>query len=63
MDAIEPLPLVPEMGSRRIPSSIEQEFDPCVCKRAVKPFLVVYEVMEDEGLLYVHGLARQWQAR
>ncbi len=63
MDAIELLPTVPEMGSRRIPASIEQEFGSSVRKLVVRPFLVIYEIMEDEGLLFVHGLVHQRQAR
>lgn len=63
VDAIGLLPTVPEMGSRRIPTSIEQEFGPSVRKLVVKPFLVVYEIMEDEGLLYIHGLVHQRRAR
>lgn len=63
VDAIGLLPTVPEMGSRRIPASIGQELSPNIRKLAAKPFLVVYETMEDEGLLYVHGLVHQRRAR
>lgn len=63
MDAIGLLPSVPKMGSRRVPTSIAQEFGPGIRKLVVKPFLVVYEVIEDDGLLYVHGLVHQRQAK
>ena len=63
LDAIELLPTVPEMGSRRIPASIEQEFGSSVRKLIARPFLVVYEIMEDEGLLLVHGLVHHRQVR
>lgn len=61
MDAIEALPFVPEMGSRRLPESIAEEFGPHVRKLVVKPFLVVYEDGEDG--IRVHGLVHQRQAR
>lgn len=61
--AINLLQTVPEMGSRRVPASIGREFGTCVRKLVVKPFLVVYEVMEDGDLLYVHGVMHQRQAK
>ena len=63
LDAIGLLPTVPEMGSRRVPESIEREFGASVRKLVVSPFLVVYEVMEDGAVLYVHGLVHQRQAK
>ena len=63
MDAIGLLPTVPEMGSRRVPESIEREFGTSVRKLVVSPFLVVYEIMEDGALLYVHALVHQRQAK
>ena len=63
LNAIDLLSSVPEMGSRRVPASIEQEFGPCVRKLVVKPFLVIFEIIADEGLLYMHGLVHQRQAK
>ena len=40
-----------------------QEFGTCVRKLVVKPFLVVYEVMEECDLVHVHGIVYQRQAR
>lgn len=61
MGAIEKLPFVPEMGSRRVSDSILEEFGPRVRKLVVKPFLVVYEDGEDG--IRVHGIVHQRQAR
>lgn len=63
MNAIDLLSTVPEMGSGRVSASISEEFGSSVRKLVVKPFLVVYEVLEDEGLLYVHGLVHHRQTR
>ena len=63
MDAIDLLSTVPEMGSRRLPISIEREFGEGVRKLVVRPFLVVYELMEEEGLVFVHGLVHQRRAQ
>ena len=63
LDAISLLPTVPEMGSRRIPTSIREEFGYDVRKLVVSPFLVIYELMEEEGLIFVHGLVHERRAR
>ena len=63
MHVIGLLPTVPEMGSRRVPASIVEEFGEGIRKLVVRPFLVVYEVIEDEDLIFVHGLIHERQAR
>lgn len=62
LDTVEMLLTVPEMGSKRLPTSIIQDFGPNVRKLVVKPFLVVYELMEDGNLIYIHGLMHSKQA-
>ncbi|MBQ9020958.1 MAG: type II toxin-antitoxin system RelE/ParE family toxin [Eggerthellaceae bacterium] len=56
LDTIELLLTIPEMGSKRLPASIVQEFGPQVRKLVVKPFLVIYELMDNGETIYVHGL-------
>ena len=63
MDAVALLPTIPEMGSRRVPDSILDEFGDNVRKLVVSPFLVVYEIMEQESFIFVHGLIHERQAR
>lgn len=63
LHAIELLPTIPEMGSRRFPDSILEEFGQSVRKLVVSPFLVVCEIVEDEDMIFIHGLMHQRQAR
>ena len=62
LDTIELLLTIPEMGSRRLPASIVEEFGPEVRKLVVRPFIVVYELMEDGAVIYIHGLLHGRQA-
>lgn len=62
LNTISLLSSVPEMGSRRVPASIIDEFGPQVRKLVVKPFLVVYEIDSENQALRIHGLVHQRQA-
>ena len=62
IDTIELLLTIPELGSTRLPASIVEEFGPNVRKLVVGPFLVVYELMEDGEVIYIHGLIHSKQA-
>lgn len=58
-DAIDMLPTLPVLGSRRLPRSIMVEFGDTVRKLVVAPFLVIYEYQEDEDAILIYGLVHQ----
>lgn len=57
--AIDMLPVLPTLGSRNLPPSLIEEFGTTVRKLAVPPFLVIYEILEEEDIILVQGLIHQ----
>ena len=59
MDATESLAVIPEMGSKNLPESIISKYGDDVRKLVVPPFLVLYELLEDDRVLILGVMHNQ----
>ncbi len=50
-DAIDLLPTIPSMGSKKLPQAIVDKYGSAVRKLVVKPFLVIYKELESGDIL------------
>lgn len=60
--AIDLLPSIPVLGSTNLPQAIIETYGPTVRKMPVKPFDVIYTIL-DSGDFLILGLLHQKQAR
>lgn len=62
-NAIELILHVPVLGSRNLPSSIIKRFGNTVRKLVVSPFLIIYEIDDQQKRIMVLGLIPERMAR